>query len=84
MDKFSMTKEELDAMIEAAVNTALDTYISLQRKDVLIPRLRAAQLLHKNVSTLWRWSQSSYLIPIRRGRSVLYKACDLARLGAEV
>lgn len=31
----------------------------------------------KDRSTLWRWAQRGYLIPIRSGRKTLYKASDI-------
>lgn len=84
METLTMTREELNAAIAAAVNTAMSAYEMRQKGDVLIPRLRAMKLLNKSSSTLWRWEKKSYLLPIRQGSSVLYRSSDLARLGVEI
>ncbi len=76
-----MTKEDWQTFIAKSINDALDARM-LEKRDVLIPRKRAAELLDKDVSTLYRWEKSGYLRPVaRRGRSVLYSSRDLARMG---
>lgn len=76
-----MTDEDWKNFILKSINDALDARMP-EKREVLIPRTRAAKLLEKDVSTLYRWEQSGYLRPVvRRGRSVLYSSLDLARLG---
>lgn len=78
METVTLTEDELLGIICKAVNMALD---SRKKKEKLIPRKRAAKLLNKDVSTLYRWEQNGLLIPVRQGRSVMYSTLDLERLG---
>lgn len=81
MDKEEMTNEDWKEFIKKSINDALDARL-LEKRDVLIPRKRTAELLDKDVSTLYRWEKSGYLRPVaRRGRSVLYSSRDLERMG---
>lgn len=80
METITISIDQLNSAISEAINSALDARAT--KKDVLISRVRAAKLLDKNVSTLYRWEKSQYLVPaVRRGRSVLYSSRDLERLG---
>ena len=80
-----MTKEELKDFIVKSINDALDARL-FEKREVLIPRDRTAELLDKDVSTLYRWEKTGYLLPAaRRGRSVWYSSMDLRRMfGIEV
>lgn len=78
-----MTIDELKELITKTINEALDSR-ERAKHDALVPRATAAKLLHKDVSTLNRWEKSSYLIPVRQGRSVMYRSSDLARLGVDI
>ena len=31
-------------------------------------------------STLWRWEKQGYLMPVRFGRKVMYRKCDLEKI----
>lgn len=59
-----MTIDELNAAIHDAVNAALDARES-GRRLVLLSREATAKRLHVNVSTLWRWKRSGYLLPAK-------------------
>ena len=78
-----MTRDELKDLIKQTINEALDAR-EKAKHEVLIPRTTAAKLLHKDVSTLNRWEKNSYLIPVRLGKSVMYRSGDLARLGVVI
>lgn len=81
-NKVSLSIDELNAAISAAVNAAMDAYFVRKKKNVLVPRLEALRLLDKSESTLWRWEKASYLVPaLRKGSSVFYWSEDLERLG---
>ncbi len=81
MDKEEMTNEDWKEFIKKSINDALDARL-LEKREVLIPRAKAAKLLEKDVSTLYRWERSGYLQPVaRRGRSVWYSSRDLEALG---
>lgn len=83
MEKDIVLCEELKDFITKAINEALDAR-EKAKHEVLIPRATAAKLLHKDVSTLNRWEKRSYLIPVRLGKSVMYRSGDLAQLGVVI
>ena len=82
MEKDNMTNEDWKNFIEKCINDALDARLC-KKNEVLIPRARAAKLLAKDVSTLYRWERAGLLRPaVRSGRSIWYKSGDLEKLGA--
>lgn len=44
-----------------------------EENDELLTREEAAEMLHADLSTLWRWSKTGYLPCIKLGRNVRYK-----------
>ena len=85
MDKEKkMNNEEWRAFIAKIINDAFDARMG-GKKEILIPRKKTAKLLGKNVSTLYRWEKTGYLLPaVRRGRSVYYSTLDLKQFGIEL
>lgn len=70
-------KEFLTKIIADAVATR-----HTEKREFMIPRSRACELLEKDPSTLYRWEKSGYLVPaVRRGRTILYSSRDLENLG---
>ena len=43
----------------------------------LVSRTKTAELLGVDLSTLNRWEKTGYLLPVRIGRRVLYRAQDI-------
>ena len=43
----------------------------------LIKRDQAAEICHVDLSTLYRWEKSGYLMPVRIGRRVMYRVADI-------
>lgn len=43
----------------------------------------AARMLNVARSTLWRWEKENYLVPVKIGRKVLYRATDIERILAQ-
>ena len=39
-----------------------------------------AKILNVKKNTLWRWSKSGYLIPVKIGRKCFYKQADIDRI----
>ena len=64
----SETKNKLEAELLAA---KAETYLT---------RLETCEFLNVNQSSLWRWQQRDYLIPIELGGRRLYKMSDLQRI----
>lgn len=62
---------ELVAAIDASLR---------QQPDRLLSRRTVAERLHVNVSTLWRWARTGYLVPVHIGRSVWYRELEIRRL----
>ena len=76
-----MNNDDWKEFIKKSINDALDARLPGKR-EILIPRVKAAELLEKDVSTLYRWEKSGYLVPaLRRGRTILYSSRDLENLG---
>lgn len=52
-----------------------------QYGDVLIPKDEARRILaNPSESTLWRWEQAGYLVPVRLGVKVHYRRSDIDRI----
>lgn len=77
MEIIQMTKEEYNASIENAVMMALAKYEE-HRNAVLITREETAARLHVNLTTLWRWEKTGFLVPKTRIAGKLYY--DLTRV----
>lgn len=76
-----MTSDEWTNFFRKSIADALMSLKS-EKKDFLVSRARACELLEKDPSTLYRWEKSGYLVPVvRRGRTILYSSKDLERLG---
>lgn len=52
----------------AIKNSTLETHLTTEQ---------AVELLGKDKSTLWRWAKEKYLVPVKVGRSNLYKKEDI-------
>lgn len=79
MDKFIMSVDELNQIIAEAVDKAIAA-VRPQKKEMLISREATAKRLNVDLSTLWRWNKTGFLIPVKIGRSVYYREFDLDRL----
>ncbi len=76
-----MTSDEWTNFFRQSIADALMSLKS-EKKDFLVSRSRACELLEKDPSTLYRWEKSGYLVPaLRRGRTILYSSRDLENLG---
>lgn len=51
-----------------------------QRERPTLTRAQARRELNVSLSTLWHWEKSGYLIPVKVGRKVLYRASDIERM----
>lgn len=69
--------------ITKTINEALDAR-EKAKHDALIPRCQVAKIVHKDVSTLNRWEKSGYLVPIRLGKTVMYRSSELRRIGVDI
>lgn len=74
------TEEDIKSIIIDALHEVFPLGLSSmigppqeEEKDELLTREEAAEILHANLSTLWRWSKTGYLPCIKLGRNVRYK-----------
>lgn len=54
--------------------------IRRHRERPTISRTDAATALGVDTSTLWRWERMGYLVPVRIGTKVLYRASDIEEM----
>ena len=54
--------------------------VTVQKSETYISRQRASEMLGVDLSTLWRWAQRNYLVPVNVGGQRRYKMSDLNRL----
>ncbi len=72
-------KEVVTAMCkEHERNTA--KAIEAHRELPTMSRHQAMKALNVTASTLWRWAKEGYLVPVKIGTKVLYRATDIDRL----
>ena len=64
-DLISQTRRELESVI---MDEKAEKYLTV--KDV-------TEMLKVNASTIWRWQQSKYLMPLEVGGSIRYKLSDI-------
>lgn len=54
--------------------------IAEHRERPTMTREDAAKALNVTFSTLWRWAKDGYLVPVKIGTKVLYRASDIDEL----
>lgn len=81
MEKVIVSVDELNAIINGAIQTALDAREKKAGDATLISRDAAARRLGVDVSTLWRWQRCGYIKKaVRIGRFVYFTEGELRRL----
>lgn len=58
----------------------LDSCKATEKKEEFLTVDEAAKLLHRDRSSLWRWSKTGYLTPIKIGAKSFYKKSDIDKL----
>lgn len=87
---FTMTDTGMMALVKAMHSSNLEEAL-VKPKDSsqeLFPEQNKEMVSKKNVivglgvshTTLWKWEQSGYLIPVRVGKKVYYRRSDIERL----
>ena len=51
-----------------------------EKKEEFLTVDEAAKLLHRDRSSLWRWSKTGYLTPVKIGAKILYRRSDIDKL----
>ena len=78
-----VSREDLEEIVRTVVSEVLDLKeqerqaLEEAKHDVRIIRTAAAERLHKDLSTLYRWEKAGMLHPIKIGRTVYYRESEL-------
>lgn len=51
--------------------------IQKHRESPTLGRKETAKLLGVSLATLWKWAKEGYLVPVKIGTKVMYKATDI-------
>ena len=76
-------REDLEEIVRTVVSEVLDLKeqerqaLEEAKHDAKIIRTAAAERLHKDLSTLYRWEKAGMLHPIKIGRTVYYRESEL-------
>lgn len=54
--------------------------IKANREVATLTRKETAKILGVTLSTLWRWAETGYLIPVKVGTKVMYRPSDVEEL----
>lgn len=76
MEKFELTKQELEQLIETAVAKALNAHRPENGSEFLT-RTQAAKALGVTLTTLYVWDKQGILPAKRLGKKVFYTAKDI-------
>lgn len=76
MQKFELTKQELEQLIETAVAKALNAHRPQNGSDFLT-RTQAAKALGVTLTTLYVWDKNGILPAQRLGKKVFYKTSTI-------
>ena len=73
-------KEILIEIIDERIDLIVDKWFEAKRSEGLVSTENAMQLLDVSKTTLWRWKQRGYLVPVRIGGIDRYRLRDIKRL----
>ena len=57
--------------------------ISAHRERPTLTRKETAKMLGVTLSTLWQWTKSGYLVPVKIGTKVMYRPTDVEAMLAK-
>ncbi len=70
-------------IIERAAENERKRIESEKEKDTLVSKEKVMSLLGVCSATLWHWSKSRYLVPVKAGRKVMYRKSDINNIFKE-
>ena len=73
-------KEILIEIIDERIDLIVDKWFEAKRSEGLVSTENAMQLLDVSKTTLWRWKQRGYLVPVRIGGIDRYRLRDIKRI----
>lgn len=68
-----------DSLIAKAKEQLLPVMVSAA-KEQLLSKKKVLEKFNVCPTTLWNWSKSGYLVPVKIGRKVSYRQADIERL----
>ena len=76
----ALSCEQLDEFATHILHGAKEIYEKKEIPEQYVRRKKAAEMLNKDESSLWRWEKQNYLKPVRVGKSVMYRLSDIKRI----
>lgn len=73
---FVVSQEDLQEILTKAVERTF-TRLTDAKKDTLLQPSEVCEKLHISRTTLWRWSASGQLCPVKVGGKTLYRYADV-------
>ena len=70
-------QELLSEIIDERIAYIIKTWNETKRDDALVSTATAMELLDVSKTTMWRWKQRGYLVPVRVGGNDRYRMSDI-------
>ncbi len=80
--KIEVTVDDLKEFANELIEKAKS--LRSPKGEVYLSRGEVISLLGVSPTTLWNWSKTGYLVPIKQGRKVVYRESDIKRLRGEI
>lgn len=74
---------DLQELARIIIDKVRDEFVSEEdhkNQNTFITGIAAGKILGKTRSTLWRWEQTGYLIPVRLGKTLKYRLSDVLKV----
>lgn len=83
--KFEITGEDLRNFADELINRAVNevAMVIQEKNEQLINKEEAKRLLGVCDATLWHWERKKYLMPVKVGTRVRYRASDIKKILGE-
>ena len=73
-------KELLSEIIDERIAYVIQTWNETNKDDALVSTTKAMEILDVSKTTMWRWKQRGYLVPVRVGGNDRYRLSDVKKL----
>ena len=73
-------KEILSEIINERIAVVIEKWNESNRDVELVTTEKAMELLDVSKSTMWRWKQRGYLVPVRIGGNDRYRLSDIKKI----
>ena len=80
--QYVIGKDDLRKIINEIIDERIALYEKQneeKRNEELVPYERVMELLGVSKSTIWRWKQRGYLVPVRIGGNDRYRMSDIKK-----